>query len=211
LQKLVIYIRFVDINFNLTSIFRNLSIVFDQFIAPGNIQRDILISLVIGYFLYFLLAYTQHLWCRACSKLTLIPHLLIEDTFNFVMLMSIILLWRVYYIVPDLYFRVPHYQNEIYFLTHFLSFFASVLLNATVIMTGTGYEFKDGEISEDGDFFQLKFISSILEVILCKYFDNCPNRKHCSNISLKCNFQLKEQQQIANEQAKVKNRRHIAQ
>ncbi len=122
----------------------------------------------------------------------LIADLLIEETFNFVMLMSIILLWRIYYIVPDLYFKVPYYQNEIYFITHFLSFFASVLLNATVVITGTGYEFKDGEISEDGDFFQLKYVSSIVEVIEVslknKLFKQPTQQKHKNPMKLKFIF-----------------------
>ncbi len=142
---------------------RNLSIVFDNF-RQGDVHTDVLISLIVGYSIYFILCFTQHLVCRVCSTLTLIPRLVIEDTLNLTMLLSTIILWRVYYIVPDLYLRVTNYQTEVYFLAHFISFCASVGLNATVVITGIGYDFRDGEMSDDGDFFQIKYVASIREV-----------------------------------------------
>jgi hypothetical protein len=141
---------------------RDLSYLFDMYLYPDDQFMNSIVSAVFGYFLFFLVAFTQLQVYYIISKYTLIPRLFVESIYNSLMFLSAIVLWRIYWTIPDTYILVKDYQIEIYLASHFGSYVLAILLQASVVITGSGYDFNDGEINEDGCFFLISYLAELL-------------------------------------------------
>jgi hypothetical protein len=154
---------------------RGLSIVFDLFIFPDNYKISILITLLIGYLAFFLLALVQFKIYTRIQPFTLVPRLFFEDLLNLIMFLSLILLWKGYWDFCDNFIYYENYQFEIYVILHFVSFLIVILTNSSVSIIGCGCEYKDGELEcdeQEGDsqvqsdvngcFFRIDYVGHIL-------------------------------------------------
>jgi hypothetical protein len=70
---------------------RDLSFIFDIGLYPNDQMMNSIVSAVIGYSLFFLVAFTQLPVYNHVSKYTLIPRLFVEGLYNFIMFLSVIM------------------------------------------------------------------------------------------------------------------------
>lgn len=143
---------------------RGIGYTIDLFLFPNNMVLSLILTAIIGYLIYFILSFSQHYIYLKSVHLQLIPRLVIEDVIKLIMFLSIILIWRFYWILIDSYICIKSYQLEFYISFHYISFILSILLNASIVVTGPGVEFKDGELNDNFSFFHIEYLSILIQV-----------------------------------------------
>ena len=149
---------------------RGIAYTFDLFIFPNDLLYSTLASAIISHVIFFILVMSQFYLYAKATYFQLIPRLIIEDTVKLLMFLSVILMWRFYQIIIDNYIYSDKYQLEIFLAFHFLTFIISILLNASIVMTGPACEFKDGELNDDNSYFYISYFATLIEVSNFTYF-----------------------------------------
>jgi hypothetical protein len=140
---------------------RNIEYVINEWIYPDDPLMNIYVSLAMGYGIYVILIACQRCIYKKASKFRLIPRLIVADICYILMFMSVIILWRVYYIVPATYVYNEHFKLEIYIISHFLSFLAAAILHASSVINGTTFNIKDGKVNMHGSYFLMQYFTEL--------------------------------------------------
>ncbi len=143
---------------------RGIGYTIDLFLFPDDLVLSILASAIISHLIYFLLVVSQYYLYSIATHLKLIPRLVIEDTVKLLMFISIILIYRLYWIIVDTYIYSEDYKLESFLSFHFVSFALSLLFNASIVITGPSCEFKDGELNDDNSYFYISYFATLIEV-----------------------------------------------
>jgi hypothetical protein len=143
---------------------RGIAYTIDLFLFPNDLLYCILSTVLIGHTIYFILMTSQFYIYSKTINLQLIPRLVIEDTIKLLMFISVILVWEFYWLIIDNYMFVKDYKLELYLAFHFLSVIISLLLDASIVITGPACEFKDGELNDDNSYFYISYFATLIEV-----------------------------------------------
>jgi hypothetical protein len=138
---------------------RNIEYAFNKWIYPNDELMNIGVSLLVGYFIYFLVVASQHWVYEKTSTWRLIPRLVVADIFYLFMFVSVIILWRIYYIVPANHLYNESFKLEIYVTTHFLSNAMAAVLCASSIIVGTAFNVRDGKVNTHGAYFLIQYFT----------------------------------------------------
>jgi hypothetical protein len=133
----------------------------DDLIYPDDVNMNIVVSLSLGYTIYFALVACQKPLYAHTSDLGLFSRLVIEDTFYLFMFASICILWRIYDLVPETYILSENNRAEAYLISHFLSFFITICLSASAIIVGTTFNVKDGRVNDHHTYFMVKYLADV--------------------------------------------------
>jgi hypothetical protein len=142
---------------------RDLAIIVDRIMYPNNADMNIGLSASIGYAIFFVLATTQSHAYTFVSHHSLIPRLFVQGIYNFLMFLSVVVLWRIYWTLPDTYIRVDGYDLQAYLATHFGSYLFAIVFQASAVVTGFGSESKDGELDANRNYFLISYLTEHFE------------------------------------------------
>ena len=143
---------------------RGIANTIDLFLFPNCTLYYVLSTALIGHSIYFIIMTSQFYIYSKATNLQLIPRLVIEDTIKLLMFISVILLWNFYWVITAKYMCIEAYKLELYLAFHFISVIISLLLDASIVITGPACEFKDGELNDDDSYFYISYFASLIEV-----------------------------------------------
>lgn len=144
----------------------------DSVIYPNDQQMDLIVSFFSSHLLCFALLLVQRVIFRHVSQYSLIPRLIVEDTVNTLMIISVVLYWKFYWDLGDYFVLESPYKLEFFLAGHFVAFLLSVITKSTGILVGPGIDYLDGEINETKAFFEITYSSEIYQT----YFTRMENR-----------------------------------